>query len=886
MTNTPFVSLCDHAPIELVGGKGHSLCRLRTAGFKVPDGAILTTDAYREFVEINGLGPMLTKTAVPTVVEGQLDFADAANQILKMFECGTISVALDETIRSLYASVSDGAFPLAVRSSATTEDLPNASFAGLHKTILNVHGFDGLIVAIRNCWASLWSARALAYRYQMGRDHADLAMALVIQHLKAADVSGILFTANPITGARDELTINASYGLGESVVGGIVEPDEFVLDRATHTIKEMRLGAKSHLTIIDELNGTRTQEVNDERSRHQCLTSNELSNLGQVAHAVEEHFEGTPQDIEWAFAQGELWILQSRPITNLVPEPLKAIRWDPPEPGAYLQRSQWVEHVPGPVSTLFEDLHMKRSLQVAWGSNLVRRGNHEFIDTQPPACFFLTTTVNGFAYRQVGEPPRTGNPNVKRPPRRKLPRLRGLFAKLRMYLIFVPKWRYVSLPRYLREISAWRSVKPEQASLEQLWTGIRALSRADARYWFNDGVWNAFSLSRGTEFQLQEFLGEHTEDRYTSGRFLSGLKSPANEDRTQLESIANLIRENQQLMEAVLARSPHFLMQVLIDHPAGRNAHDALGRYFERFGHKVSTLDFAEPLESEYRIGTFQSIHSLLYREDYDQNAISRRITSERRKAVRDISNSLRGKLKFKFWWRLWVARRYYPNREGAMFHLGRAWTVLRPLALELGDRLFKVGTLRNADDVFYLKADELGKAIRSMVALSRLPEAHRQAHYPSGPGLPSLGQIAMERKQLNQRRKKLKPPFLIPGPPPWAPLVSQQVETKEDRIMKGSPVSPGRVTGHACVILSPDDFGKMRSGSILVCPATTPAWTQLFSHAIGLVTDIGGILAHGSIVAREYGIPAVLGLLDATERIADGQAITVDGDKGIVECH
>lgn len=886
MTPTLFLSLSDQAPIELVGGKGHSLCRLQTAGFKVPDGAILTTDAYREFVESNRLGPMLAKTAVPTVVRGQLDFVDASNQILKMFECGTMSAALDENIRSLYANVSGGTYSLAVRSSATAEDLPNASFAGLHRTILNVHGIDALTLAIRDCWASLWNARALTYRYQMGLDHTDLAIALVVQHLKKADVSGILFSANPITGARDELMINASYGLGEAIVGGNVEPDEFVLDRATYAIKEMHTGTKSHLTVIDESNGTRTEEVNDDRSRQQCLTSDEILSLGQVANAVEEHFEGTPQDIEWAFAQGELWILQSRPITNLTPQPLEAIQWDPPEPGAYLQRSQWVEHVPGPVSTLFEDLHMKRSLQEAWGSNLVRRGNHEFMDTQPPACFFLTTTVNGFAYRQVGEPPRTGSPNAQASPHRKYPRVRGLFAKLRMYLTFVPQWRFVSLPRYLREIRSWSGVKPEQASLEQLWTGIRTLSRADAKYWYNDGVWNAFSLSRGTESQLQKFLAEYTDGRYTSGRFLSGLSSPAMEDWSQLESIAQLIRKNQQLMNDVLARSPHHLMQILIDHPAGRSACEALSRYFVRFGHKLFTLDFAEPPEAESRIGTFRSVHSLLYREDCDRTSNSRRITSERRQAIRDISKSLSGKLKLKFWWRLRVARLYYPNREGAMFHLGRAWTVLRPFALELGGRLVKVGTLRSVDDVFYLKADELGKAIRSMVALSRLPEAHREAHYAGGPGLPMLGQLAVERKRLNRRRRKLKPPFLIPGPPPWAPLVSGHDETNKDGIMKGSPVSPGRIKGHACVILSPDDFGKMRYGSILVCPTTTPAWTQLFSHAIGLVTDIGGVLAHGSIVAREYGIPAVLGLLDATERIADGQMITVDGDRGIVECH
>ena len=218
------------------------------------------------------------------------------------------------------------------------------------------------------------------------------------------------------------------------------------------------------------------------------------------------------------------------------------------------------------------------------------------------------------------------------------------------------------------------------------------------------------------------------------------------------------------------------------------------------------------------------------------------------------------------------------------MFYLGRAWTVLRPLAKELGRRLVDAGTLHAPGDIFFLTTTELGRAVRSIVALDRLPVSHKTAHYPNGPGLPEYSDLAVERRELREARKRLKPPALIPGPPPWSPLAPDADRETPGNVLEGSAVSPGRVTGEACVILSPRDFDRMRPGTILVCPATTPAWTQLFPQAVGLVTDIGGILAHGSIVAREYGIPAVLGLVNATQRIRDGQTLTVDGDKGYVE--
>ncbi|MDE0039210.1 MAG: PEP-utilizing enzyme [Gammaproteobacteria bacterium] len=875
------IGLGKPANLGQVGGKGLSLTRLVEAGFAVPDGCILPTAVYRRFVLDTGVEQSVLEAAKPEIVRGTLSFDTAAGRIRDLFDSASLPGDLVDTLRDAYAGIAADAAPVAVRSSATTEDLPDFSFAGQQESYLNILHLEAFVAAVRRCWASAWSARALAYRHRVGVDNDNVAVAVVVQRMVDADVSGVLFTANPATGARGEMIVNASYGLGEGIVGGTVGPDEFVLDRENLAARDTHLGDKARMVVGTGKGGTRSVDVEADRRSLPSLSASQLAELGHQARAVEEHFDGVPQDIEWAFASGKLWLLQSRPITNLPPEPLVDVRWDPPEPGAYLQRSQWVEHVPEPVSTLFEDLHMKRSLQEAWGRNLVRHGNHDFEDTQPPASFHLTTTVNGFAYRQVGEPPRTGQPRPRRPGRRS--RLAARLRTLRMYLTFVPRWRYVALPRYRREIRAWHALEPKAATVEQLWTGIRAMSKADARYWYNNGVWNAFALTRGTEYQLHGFLEEHGDGLFTSGLFLSGLASPAFDAQTSLAAVAKAIRDRESLFEAVIAASPHQLIETLDRHPDGGEARATLDDYFAQYGHQVFTMDFVEPAEAESPLNTLRSLQALLV-APYDGDAAKRQLRRRRREAFRAASRQFKGTLRWRFWWRLWVARRYYPNRERAMFELGRAWTVLRPFARELGRRLAEAGTLHEPEDIFFLTTDELGRAVRSIAALRRLPESHRHAHYPDGPGLPEYADLAVERRELREARKRLKPPALIPGPPPWSPLPSDVDAETPDNALKGSAVSPGRVTGEACVILSPRDFDRMRPGTILVCPATTPAWTQLFPQAIGLATDIGGILAHGSIVAREYGIPAVLGLVDATERIRDGQTLTIDGDKGLVE--
>jgi len=858
--------------LAVLGGKGRSLAALSRAGFAVPDGFHITTDAYARFVAVNDLRSRLAEAAVPEVVNGTLSFDSAAKRIEHLFAQGALPPDVVEAITGAYVTLADAV--VAVRSSATAEDLPELSFAGQHDTHLGVRGSSELLAAVRNCWASLYSARAMAYRHNAAIGQDSVSMAVVVQRLIDADVSGILFTANPATGERAELVVNGSYGLGEAVVAGQVDPDTYVLDRQTLVPTNTTIGDKAR-QVVAATDGTRVDGVAPARRNESSLTDEQLRRLASTALAVERYFDDVPQDIEWSYAGDELWLLQARPITGLPPPPLKDIRWDPPEPGAFLSRSQLVEHIPDPVSTLFEDLHMKRSLQHYWGMNLVARGNHRFEDTQPPACFHVQTTINGFAYRHLGEPIRSARhdrgesvPN-RRQGRTLRERLWARWTIAKHTRLSVPRWRFGALPIYLRTIRRWHRLEPAAATDAQLWAGIRAMSLADARYWYRHGVWNAFSLSRGTEYGLARFLDEHAPGLFTTGQFLSGLPSPAFDAQLRLSEISRVIRSDPTLYRVVVATPGPRLLDALRSTPGAERVCRELDRYLERHGHQIFTLDFAEPCEAEQPDKLMQALQGLVLDEDYDPMARQRQLAESRQAAVSAALAHFQGGKRRRFKALLRRARRFYPNRERAMSHMGKAWTVLRPFARELGRRLVDAGTLAGADDIFFLTSEEVARALRAL----RVPE-----------GIPAYGRLALERRTLREARRRLTPPVEVPGPPPWAQSARDGESDPDSTILQGSAVSPGEVTAEASLVLSMADFTRMRPGTVLVCPTTTPAWTQLFSRAAGLVTDIGGVLAHGSIVAREYGIPAVLGLGDATSRIADGQRITVDGNRGTVE--
>jgi pyruvate,water dikinase len=873
------------AALALTGGKGASLIRLTAAALPVPPGFILITEAYRRFLAENALESAILAASSSLSEADPASWERAASAIQIRFAAASVPAEAAREVLAAYAELAAsgpgdaaGASPselaVAVRSSATAEDLPGASFAGQQETFLNVRGEAALLDAIRRCWASLWTARALAYRHRLGIDHATVAMAVVVQQMVPADVAGVLFTANPATGERSEILVNASFGLGEAVVSGQVTPDTYLLDKATLTLRSTTLGSKA-LTIVpagrsngSDGQGTVEQAVPEDQRNQPALAEPILRQLAELGLQVERQFGGVPQDVEWAVADGRCWLLQARPITGLPPAPLRDVRWEPPIPGSRWIRRQVVEHMPEPLSPLFEDLYLNDGL-VRSAENVIEQlyvGGTMFDRlVQRP----LFTTVNGFAYQRA---------DVKLD-WLTVPVLVAAIGRAipALFRIGVPLWRDRELPLYLKTVQQWKALDPASLSDDRLLEGVRELARADARYWF--AVALAIGTAKVTDSLLDTFLSRAAPDRHlTSGRFLQALTARGLDSEVALEHVADLVRGSAELRRLVAGTSPDRLREALAATPDGEPVLEALDAYFEQFGHLIYSLDFAVPTQVDDPLPVLVTLRALVERPPRDADARLADLARQRDALTRETWRSFGPINRRLFRLLLGWARRFAPYREAALFYVGGAWPTLRRLALELGRRLTEAGLLEQPDDVFYLNAPELDEAITARAATT--PSTART----------DLASLARQRRDLREARKRLVPPPAVPadyrfkvGPLDLSSRESVRRNTDDGTTLSGFAVSPGRVTAKASVILSPADFGQMQPGTVLVCPTTTPAWTPLFSQARALVTDIGGILAHGSIVAREYGIPAVMGTGIATQRIVRGQTITVDGDTGTV---
>ena len=925
--------------LERVGGKGRSLARLANAGFAVPGGFQVTTSAYRGFVDENDLQARILELASPVAKNGTASFDGASEAIAALFAAHAPSAALEAEIREAYGALPD-APAVAVRSSANAEDLPDLSFAGQQETFLNVRGEDAVLQAVKDCWASLWTTQAISYRHQNGISSDRVAMAVVVQVMVPADVSGILFTANPATGERGEMIVNASFGLGEAVVGGQVTPDTYVVDRETLTAKDTVIGAKEQQIVSDGDLGVRLEAVSESARARSSLSADMLKDLAATAVEIEALFGGVPQDVEWAVRDGALHLLQSRPITNLPVQPIE-VDWTPRPPAKYLSRRQIVENMPDPICPLFEELYLTEGLESS------RRGRSLMVGGGP-----MFVTLNGYAYQRFDWPQLVGKaagdkPKVvgdaeldkaeydaalKEEERKQFAAAKARVAAQREHAahdielfaaalsdedraafrawmaaedgpeaevairVTMPEsdnptfsafnhtaqndrqlkeWHEVTRPRLVSIRDQWQRVDPATASDEKLLEGIREMGIEEGYYWSSNSS-HTFGVAKSTDDQFQCFLREALPDhQFISGQFLSGIETATMKANADLFEIAKLVRENADLATLVVVTPAKFLMDALRRRNDSAEVLEAINAYLAEYGHQGYSMDFIEPTQTEEPSALLATLKVMVGDDDYDPKDQEIRAANVRERKYAEISEVLDGLGYWQFRFRLWLARRYNHIREAVAFHFGFTWCVLRPMAAELGRRMVAAGTFKQPEDVYFLVTDELQQAIEARA---------------NGGALPQLGALAAERRELREARKRHHPPGTVPAEASQIKGIAfKETQIKNDEAsatMHGFPVSSGRVTAPASVVLGPSDFDKMAPGSILVSPLTTPAWTQLFAHAAGLVTDMGSILAHGSIVAREYGIPAVLGVGNGTVRIKHGQTLTIDGDAGTVLIH
>jgi phosphohistidine swiveling domain-containing protein len=685
-----------------------------------------------------------------------------------------------------------------------------------------------------------------------------------VQRMVEAEAAGILFTADPATGRRDRTVINAAWGLGEAVVGGLVTPDTLVVEKASGRVVSRQTADKEVMTAYAE-NGTEERPVPRTRRLLPVLDNDAAAELARYGAQIEDLY-GTPQDIEWALSGGEFTIVQARPITNLPPPPLGGARWEPPVPGSAWWRRQVVENLPEPLSPLFDELYLREGLEPSIDAMMAFLGM-SYLRVEDVMDRPIFATVNGYAYLRADYRLRWSYaPTI----------LRALVDEFSV--LFGDRtaayWHEEALPSYLDTVERWKKVDPSSAPDETLLAGVRELALEDARYWFACAL--MIARAKVSDALLGRFLAVAAPRRgLTSGMFLRGFPSPTVDAETELEVLAGRVRASEELRTLVTATPAADLLEALEGTPPGRAWLDAFASYLDRYGHQIYNLDFVAPTQSDDPLPVLLSLKAMVGQPGGDPRTRQRAIVAERDARVRETAGSFDPLRRRLFRFLLGWAQRFGPDRERALFYMGAGWPALRRLALELGRRLTEGGELSAAEDVFFLETDEIEAAIAARAG---------------GEARPDLVRLARGRSELREARKRLHPPAVVPpdhelrfGPFDMSPWETQRRNEPAGAVLRGFAVSPGQVTAPASVIRSTADFSRMEPATILVCSTTTPAWTPLFSQARGLVTDVGGVLAHGSIVAREYGIPAVLGTGIATTRITSGQTIRVDGDRGTV---
>jgi pyruvate,water dikinase len=688
----------------------------------------------------------------------------------------------------------------------------------------------------------------MAYRARQGIDPTTVSLAVVVQQMVNAESAGVMFTANPSNGRPDETVISAAWGLGESVVSGSVNTDNIVVHTPDGAVSS-ELADKAVMTIYAE---QRTQEVPvpaDQR-RRPVLSEAEAAELAAYGTRIENHF-GAPQDIEWARADGRFWILQARPITALAEvEAPPPTDWTVPEPTAMYVRASIVEQLPDPLSPLFADMidgSVTRSLQALFREVL---GEDVIKDSD-----VALPTVNGYAYYEYS---RSGMWRLmwKSP--------RAFQALLGGESLGQTRWRTYSHPRYRRIVSDWTARNISEVTTEELLAGLQQLVDAAAEYY--TAVQTIIPAAATSEVVFTRFYDAlvRTKDDPPAQVFLLGFDSAPIKSEKSLYDLATWTRGHHDLADSLLRLPPQkFLEQAAgSDDLVWHEWHTRFQAHLATYGHVVYNLDFMNPVPADDPVPLLETLRFFVSGKGVDPYERQQRSATRREEATAAVLTRLDPVRAKAFRRLLHWAQSVAPVREDALADVGLAWPQARRMLTEIGRRLQQAGVINKPDDVFWLQRSEIDE------------------------GLGSLAEQVEQRKQLWRGQRRATPPQLLPKGGwgdmfrNWMPAASEE---QTGDLIKGVGASAGTITAPGRVLGGPQDFGLMQPGDVLVASITTPAWTSLFAMASGVVTDIGGPLSHSSIVAREYGIPAVLGTAVATRRIRSGQLIQVDGDAGTV---
>jgi pyruvate,water dikinase len=871
------------AGLAEVGGKGANLARLARAGFPVPGGFLITTAAYHAYVAANDLGPAILAAARAARPDDPASLEEASVAIQALFAGGRVPPELAAAIRDRYAAL--GRPPVAVRSSATAEDLPDMSFAGQQDTYLHILGDAALEEAVVRCWGSLWTARAIGYRARNGIAPEDVALAVVVQEMVPSEASGVLFTANPLNGRRTEVVIDATLGLGEALVSGQVEPDHYVVAADDGRILGKTLGAKA--LVIHGQAGGGTVTVAGDAATTQALPDAAIRDLAQLGLRVAAHYQA-PQDIEWGWAGGQLYLLQARPITSLYPLPPGAT---PDSLQIFLSFAS-VQGVMDPFTPLGQDalrlmfakggamLDIHHTLESQRTIHLA--GERLYLDFTP---FLRHPIARKIARRALG----AIDPGAQQAVEglwddpRMAPNAAAVSLDTLRHLAygFGPIFGRVAL-NMLRPAARYRFIRRRaEAAITRLADRYRPTATPAQQVAFFEQMLGAvFDIVKPYVIPgavagllpmlvLQRLAAHLPDGNQLMLEMTRGLPhNVTTEMDLALWATARHIQADPPALDAFQQRSAAELAAAYHAGTLPGKAQAAVAAFLRRYGMRgVAEIDLGRPRWSEDPTPIMQVLQSYVQITDPSlaPDVQFRRGAAAAEAAIERLAEAVRatpgGPIKAAVVRVLGRRMRTFAGmRESPKFTVIRLFGMVRAALLQAGRDLKAAGVLTAPDDVFYLHLPEL----RAVAA--------------GEPG--DWRALVAERRALYAREKTRRqiPRLLLSDGQAFYEGLGAGAAAGADLV--GSPVSPGVVEGTVRVILDPHG-AQLSPGEILVCPATDPGWTPLFLAAGGLVMEVGGLMTHGSVVAREYGIPAVVGVHDATTRLQTGQRIRVDGSTG-----
>ncbi|AKB32011.1 Phosphoenolpyruvate synthase [Methanosarcina siciliae HI350] len=900
----------DRRNLPEVGGKGANLGEMSKAGFPVSPGFCVTTSGYRDFIAESGEMDEL----LDLLARLKPNQTDEINRLGQRIRDHLLTVPIPRTIKSSIIDAwkmvgEEQAY--AVRSSATAEDLPTASFAGQQETYLNVRGADQLLQAVRKCWISLFTDRAILYRMKNGFDHRSVYLSIVVQQMVFPDVSGLMFTADPVTGHRNIISIDASFGLGEALVSGIVSADSYQVLKGRIVKKQIAEKKKAIYPAAE--GGTKIKELAPELQNKQALSDEKILELARLGQKIEKHYcpergiEQLPergpemcpgrgieqcleQDIEWCLAGDKFYILQSRPITSLYPVPeIHDNKLHIFFSFAHLQMMMDAMKPMG-ISVFQGVFPLGKDTTAFPYSVIVEAGDRLFFDVT--LLLYSKFLRRYFTWKITILDELMGNALAKivasETFQQEAKANKGTTKQL--FKLFKPM-----LPLYLKGIPIIisnlffldpsgiieRAQAPTEQTINKYRNNIMQVSGAERVKRVRESMENLLQeLNDNMMYVPMPFIVLLVASRLT-GRWLGedldvdtlSKSQPGNvtgEMGLMIGDLADTARGYPEVADYLERSEDSTFYQGLSKVEGGDAFGTELKRFMELYGMRcpgeidISNIRWREAptLLVPSIINHMKSNAPGEHRERFIQG--QKEAQEYVHKLLERIRNTPAGRLKTGLMSRLLsIYRNSIGLREFPKYVIIRFFDIYRQAILAEARPLHERGILERDEDVFYLYLDEL-------IALMENRFGENVSH------------LTDSRKRAHEQYQKMAPPRVMTSEGEVITGMRSDVEAPKGALI-GTPVSTGVAEGYVKVVFKPEE-AKLNKGDILVAPFTDPGWTPLFYSAQALVVEIGGMMTHGSVIAREYGIPAVVGIENVTKILKDGQYVRVDGTRGFVQ--